>query len=40
MSLETVRYAESDSWGLVAFMRFGMVYRDTEASAITYYVGV
>lgn len=40
MTLETVRDADSDSYRLVAMMRFGLVYRDTEASAISYYVGV
>lgn len=40
MTLETVRRAESDSYELIAMMRFGIVYRDTEASAISYYVGV
>jgi hypothetical protein len=40
MTLETVRRAESDSYELIAMMRFGIIYRDTEASAISYYVGV
>lgn len=40
MSLESVRIARSDAYEMVAFMRCGLVYRDTEASAISYYVGV
>ena len=40
MSMEVTRIANADSWEIVAFMRLGLGYRDTEASAISYYVGV
>ena len=40
MTMETTRYPRSDSWEITALARFGLKYRDTEASAITYYVGV
>jgi hypothetical protein len=40
MTMETTRFANSDSWEIVALTRWGMGQRDTEASAITYYVGV
>jgi hypothetical protein len=40
MTLETTRLASSDSWEIVAHMRIGLAYRDGEASAITYNVGV
>jgi hypothetical protein len=40
MTMETTRFANSDSWEVVALTRFGLGQRDTEASAITYYVGV
>jgi hypothetical protein len=40
MTMETTRFAESDSWQIVALARWGLAYRDTEASAITYNVGV
>lgn len=40
MTIETTRFAESDSWQIVALMRAGLGYRDNEASAITYNVGV
>jgi hypothetical protein len=40
MTIETTRIANADSWEIVALLRWGMAYRDTEASAITYYVGV
>jgi hypothetical protein len=36
MTLETQRFPDSDSWQINALMRFGLVYRDTEAAAITY----
>jgi len=36
MSIETVRVADADAYQLVAWMRVGMNYRDTEAAAITY----
>jgi hypothetical protein len=40
MTMETTRFAESDSWQIVALARWGLGYRDTEASAISYNVGV
>jgi HK97 family phage major capsid protein len=40
MTLETDRWPEADTNQLVAMFRCGLAYRDTEASAITYYVGV
>ena len=40
MTLETTRFAAADSTEIVAMMRFGLVYRDTEASAISYNVTV
>lgn len=40
MTLETTRIANADSWEIVALVRWGLAYRDTEASAITYNVGV
>ncbi len=39
-TIETTRYARSDSYEITALARVGMVNRDTEASAITYNVGV
>ena len=40
MTVETVRVADADAYQLVAWMRVGMNYRDTEASAITYGLSV
>jgi len=40
MTLETTRFANSDSNEIVAMMRVGLIQRDTEAAAITYNVGV
>ena len=40
MTIELTRKPEWDGWDIVAWMRFGFAYRDTEASAITYNVGV
>lgn len=40
MTLETTRIANADSWEIVALLRWGMTYRDSEASAITYNVAV
>ena len=40
MTLETTRIANADAWEIVALVRWGMTYRDTEASAITYNVGI
>lgn len=40
MTLETTRIANADSWEVVALVRWGLAYRDNEASAITYNVGV
>ena len=39
-TMEATRTAFSDSWEIISMMRFGFKYRSTEASAITYYVGV
>lgn len=36
MTIETTRVPAADSTEIVALMRWGMVYRDTEASAISY----
>jgi len=36
MTIETVRVADADAYQLVAWMRVGMNYRDTEAAAISY----
>jgi hypothetical protein len=40
MTIEFTRFANSDTNELVAMTRWGLGQRDTEASAITYYVGV
>ena len=40
MTMETTRIANADSWEIVALARWGLAYRDTEASAISYNVGV
>lgn len=40
MTLETTRIANADSWEIVALVRWGMAYRDSEASAISYNVAV
>lgn len=40
MTIETTRIANADSWEIVAHMRIGLAYRDGEASAVTYNVGV
>jgi hypothetical protein len=40
LTIETTRIANADSWEIVALARAGLGYRDTEASAITYNVGV
>jgi hypothetical protein len=40
MTLETTRIANADSWEIVALVRWGLAYRDNEASAITYNVGI
>lgn len=40
MTMETTRYPRSDSSEIVALMRFGLIQRDTEASAITYNVTI
>ena len=39
-TLETVRRPESDTNEIVGLTRFGLGYRDGEAAALTYYVGV
>ncbi len=41
MTMEVTRFANSDSYEIVALMRVGLAYRDTTtAAAISYYVGV
>ena len=40
MTIELTRFANSDTWEIVALARFGLAYRDTEAAAISYNVGV
>lgn len=40
MTMETTRIANADAWEIVALVRWGMAYRDSEASAITYNVGI
>jgi hypothetical protein len=40
MTMETTRIANADSWEIVAIARWGLGYRDGEASAILYNVGV
>ncbi len=40
MTMETTRFANSDSWEIVALARLGLLNRDNEASAVTYNVGV
>lgn len=40
MTMETTRIPNADAWEIVALVRWGMAYRDTEASAISYNVGV
>ena len=40
MTMETTRIANADSWEIVALCRLGLAYRDNEASAITYNVGL
>lgn len=40
MTVETTRFANSDTTEITALMRLGLVQRDTEASAITYNVGI
>lgn len=40
MTMELTRFANSDSYEIVALARFGLGYRDTEAAAISYNVGV
>lgn len=36
MTMEVTRIAKADSWEIVALARVGMIYRDTEAAAISY----
>jgi hypothetical protein len=36
MTIETTRFANSDTWEIVALARFGLTYRDNESAAITY----
>jgi hypothetical protein len=40
MTMEVTRIANADSWEIVALTRLGLGYRDAEASAILYNVGV
>jgi len=40
MTMEVTRIANADSWEIVALTRLGLGYRDTEASAILYNIGV
>jgi hypothetical protein len=40
MTIETTRIANADSWEIVALARWGLAYRDNEASAITYNLAV
>lgn len=40
MTMETTRFANADAWEIVALTRWGLGYRDSYASAETYYVGV
>ena len=40
MTMETTRIANADTWEIVALARWGMTYRDTEAAAISYNVGI
>jgi hypothetical protein len=40
MTIETTRFANSDTWEIVALARFGLGYRDGEAAAISYNVGI
>lgn len=40
MTMEVTRFANADAWEIVALARFGLGYRDTEASAISYNVGI
>lgn len=40
MTMETTRYPRSDSSEITAFIRCGMIQRDTEAAAITYNITV
>lgn len=40
MTMETTRFASSDTNEICATMRAGLIQRDTEASAVTYYCGV
>lgn len=40
MTLETTRIANADSWEIVALLRWGIAARDSEASAISYNVGI
>jgi hypothetical protein len=40
MTMTTTYIANADAYEIVALMRWGLAYRDNEASALTYYVGV
>jgi len=40
MTIETTRIARADTTEIVALCRWGLIYRDTEASAITYHLTI
>ena len=40
MTLEVDRWPEADTNQIVAMLRFGLAYRDAEASAVTYNITV
>jgi hypothetical protein len=40
MTIETTRIANADAYEIVALARIGLAYRDAEAAAVTYNVGV
>jgi hypothetical protein len=40
MTIETLRIPSADAWEITALLRWGLAFRDNEASAITYNVGV
>lgn len=40
MTIESTRFASSDTYEIVALARFGLGYRDAEAAAISYNVGI
>ena len=40
MTMEVTRIANADAWEIVALARLGLGYRDEEASAILYNIGI